>query len=93
MDPSPGSSWSQLCDLRKVLSPLWASVSLQFRGIWVWMEAGAMGPLLPLRNDPENLWVTLDKLKGMGFRGRRKLIGPGGAGKLPTSSAKGDSQN
>lgn len=57
------------------------------------MEAGALGPLLPLRNDPENLWVTLDKLKGMGFRGGRKLIGPGGTGKLPTSSAKGDSQN
>lgn len=41
------------------------------------MEAEATGPLLPLRNDSENLWVTLDDLKGVGFRGQRKLISPG----------------
>lgn len=89
--PGPGSAWSQLCGLGKVPSPLWASVSLQSRRIWVWMEVGTMGPLLCLRNDPENLWVPLDGLKGVGFRGQRKLINPGDAGKLAASSTKGDS--
>lgn len=38
------------------------------------MEVGTIGPLLCLRNDIENLWVTLDDLKGNGFRGQRRLI-------------------
>lgn len=64
---------------------------------WAWREAGAVSPLLHLRNDPENLWVILgshlDDVKGVGFRGWRKRISPGGAGNLPAPSCKGDPRN
>lgn len=54
--------------------PLSGPIPLQLRGILAWMEVGTIGPLLCLRNDIENLWVTLDDLKGNGFRGQRRLI-------------------